>query len=146
MWVMAASRRHVQTIVDNERVALRYYPRSRIVHHELRGFVHGQDFRGLLEKGLELFVKHRAIKWLSDDRANGPVKPEDSEWALTSWAPRVMAAGWKFWAVVMPEKVLGQMNMRRKIDSYGRRGITAKAFADPEEAMIWLEDQSVSAA
>ena len=131
----------VQVLIESDAVSLRYYPKTKIVHHELRQFVHGDQFRNVLEKGLEVFIQNRAHKWLSDDRGNGPLKPADAEWALGDWAPRVMAAGWKFWAVVLPEKVLGQMNMKRFIAMYAEKGVTAEAFTDPAEAMKWLVEQ-----
>ena len=130
-----------EVILESDAVSLRYYPRRKIVHHQLRRFVHGAEFREVLEKGLEVFQKHNACKWLSDDRGNGALNKADSEWALTVWAPRVMAAGWKYWAVVMPEKVIGQMNMKRWLATYAEKGITAQAFEDPDEALIWLESQ-----
>lgn len=130
------------TIIDNDVCSLRYYRHTKIVHHELRKFIQGEQLREVLEKGLEIFKQHGAFKWLSDDRGNGPLKPADEEWALKIWAPRVMKAGWKFWAVVLPEKVLGQMNMRRWIQAYSDQGVTAAAFTDPEEAMVWLEQQN----
>jgi hypothetical protein len=129
------------TIIDDEAVSLRFHPDSKIVHHELRRFVHGEQFRQVLEKGLDAFKRYGAKKWLSDDRGNGPLKPADAEWALNDWAPRVMAAGWAFWAVVMPEKVLGQMNMKRWIATYAEQGVAAMAFSDPSEALKWLEAQ-----
>jgi hypothetical protein len=129
-------------LIDNDKVRLQYHPRTRIVHHELRQFVHGAEFREVLERGLETFRKYAAYKWLSDDRGNGPLKPADAKWALEDWAPRVMAAGWRFWAVVMPEKVIGQMNMRRWISTYAEQGVTVSAFTDPESAMTWLERES----
>jgi hypothetical protein len=132
-----------EILIETPAVVLRYHPRTKIVHHELRQFVHGETFRGVLEKGLEIFRKRGAKKWLSDDRGNGPLKPADGDWALNDWAPRVMAAGWKAWAVVMPEKVLGQMNMKRWIDTYAAQGVTVQAFTDPDEAMTWLESQAV---
>jgi hypothetical protein len=50
-----------------------------------------------------------------------------------------LAAGWKYWAVVLPEKVLGQMNMRRWIEAHSQLGLTAESFSDPETARRWLE-------
>jgi hypothetical protein len=128
-------------LIDTEAVSLRYHARTKIVHHELRRFVHGEEFRAVLEKGLELFKERGACKWLSDDRGNGALKPADADWALNDWAPRVMAAGWRFWAVVMPEKVIGQMNMKRWIETYAAQGVTVQAFSDPIEAMNWLKSQ-----
>ncbi len=131
----------VQVILDNDAVFLRYYPRSKIVHHEIRRFVYGEPFRDLLERGLEVFIKNGACKWLSDDRANSAIRPADAEWAMVHWRPRVMAAGWKYWAVVLPEKVFGQMNMKRWIKTYEDQGISVGVFTDPEAAMQWLAAQ-----
>jgi hypothetical protein len=41
----------------------------------------------------------------------------------------------------MPEKVTGQMNMRRWIQEYAAQGVTARAFTDPDEALRWLSEQ-----
>jgi hypothetical protein len=131
----------VETILDNEAALLRYYSDTKIVHHEFRRFLHGEPFREVLEKGLEIFRARGACKWLSDDRRNGPITTADGEWALQSWSPRVFAAGWKYWAVVLPEKVLGQMNMKRWMSTYEKNGVTARVFSDAVEARRWLEEQ-----
>lgn len=129
------------TIIQNEYAALRFYPKPKIVHHELRQFVHGDLFREILMRGLEIFEREGAAKWLSDDRGNGALTPADTDWALGEWAPRVLAAGWKYWAVVMPQKMVGQMNMKRWIKTYGGRGVTVRPFSGPIAALRWLEQQ-----
>jgi hypothetical protein len=130
-----------QIILETPAVSLRYYPVSKIVHHEFKQFARGDDFRGVLENGLLCFRKHGAFKWLSDDRGNSAVTPADADWALNDWAPRVIAAGWKFWAVVMPENVIGQMNMKRWVQTYLDKGIHTQVFASPVEALRWLRAQ-----
>jgi hypothetical protein len=130
-----------ELIIDTEAVVLRYHPQSKIVHHEFRRFVHGAEFRNVLEKGLEALRRNHASKWLSDDRGNGPLKPADAEWSLQDWSPRAMAAGWKYWAVVLPKKVLGQMNMKRFIDGSAEIGRIACGFTDPKLALKWLEEK-----
>ena len=134
-------RQVVETVLETDAVLLRYYVAEKIVHHELRRFVHGAELRQVLLKGLELFKERGAYKWLSDDRGNGPLKPADEQWARTEWFPRVKAAGWKYWAVVLPEKVLGQMNMKRWIELYAAEGIEAQAFLDPDEALTWIRER-----
>jgi hypothetical protein len=129
------------TIIDTEAVSLRYYPPTRIVHHQIRRFIHGPEFRDLLLEGLRAFRKYGANKWLSDDRGNGPLKPSDGIWAKDVWGPEVMAAGWKYWAVVLPDKAMAQLNMQRWITAYARRGVTVQAFVDPAAAMDWLTRQ-----
>jgi len=132
----------VETLIDNDAALLRYHLAPKIVHHEFRRFIHGEPFREVLTRGLEVLQKRGAIKWLSDDRHNGPIKPADAEWASKVWVPRVLAAGWKYWAVVLPEKTLGQMNMMRWIDTYAALGVTAQPFEHVEDAKHWLEEQT----
>jgi hypothetical protein len=131
----------LEVLIDTPSHRLIYRKDTKIVHHELRRFVHGESFRAMLERGVEAMEQRRAIRWLSDDRGNAPVKPDDSEWCKTIWFPRALAAGWKHWAVVMPEGVLGQMNMRRWIEMYAESGLNAHPFADPERALAWLSQQ-----
>jgi hypothetical protein len=131
----------VETLLDNDSALLRYHVTPKIVHHEFRRFIHGEPFREVLTRGLEVLQKRGASKWLSDDRNNGAIKPADAEWSSKIWMPRVLAAGWKYWAVVLPEKTLGQMNMMRWIEALGALGLSAQSFEYVEEAKRWLEEQ-----
>jgi hypothetical protein len=130
-----------QTVFSNEFASLLYHPDSKIVHHQWHQYVHGQVFRDTLSSGLDLLKKNHATKWLSDDRGNSVLPDDDAQWAQTVWFPAVKAAGWKHWAVVMPEKALGKLNMRQWISLYASMGINSQVFSDPEEALSWLEKQ-----
>ncbi len=127
-----------QVIIDDGDAMLYWHAKPKIVHHELKGIVQGQRFRQLLEKGLELFREHGACKWLSDDRGNTALSHEDTDWAINVWSPQVIAAGWKYWAVVMPKKMIGQMDMTGWIKRYAEKGVTVSAFTDPDAALRWL--------
>jgi hypothetical protein len=128
------------TIIDTEYVTLWYYPESKIVHHVFHKYIYGEEFRNVLLKGLEIFKQNSAQKWLSDDRKNSALPKEDGEWSVNEWAPKVIDAGWKYWAIVMPDKTVGQLNMQRFIDSYKEQGVTIQIFDDPAEALKWLDN------
>jgi len=130
-----------ETILVADGFVLRYHSLYKIVHHEFRRFVHGDEFHEVLEQGLTLLKRHGAMKWLSDDRNNGALKPADAQWSSEDWAPRAMAAGWKYWAVVLPKKVFGQTNMRRFVEGSAQFGRIAQAFDEPTPAMSWLRQQ-----
>jgi hypothetical protein len=86
--------------------------------------------------------KYGAQKWLSDDRKNSALTKEDQEWSDVHWRPRVIKAGYKHWAIVLPEKLIGELNLKRIIrEKYAGTGVTVQLFNDPEEAMKWLERQ-----
>ena len=63
------------------------------------------------------------------------------EWTATVWRPRVIKAGWKYWALVLPEKTIRQLNMRRIIKDYADSGVTVQIFSNADEAMQWLKAQ-----
>jgi len=126
-------------ISDTEYATLWYYPETKIVHHQFHKFIHGDEFRKVLDRGEEIFKQNGASKWLSDDRKNSTLTTADTEWAQQDWFPRVFAAGWKYWAIVMPDKVVGKMNMKRFIDAYAPQGLTIDIFDNPEAALTWLE-------
>jgi hypothetical protein len=126
-------------IVDNEFITLWYWPAYRLVHHEMHRYTSGAPFRDALEAGLATMIERGGNKWLSDDRANNALPPADDEWARNEWFPRTKAAGWEYWAIVMPEKILGTMHLRRFAEDYAKHGITAHMFSDPDDALNWIK-------
>jgi hypothetical protein len=127
------------TVLDNEFLTMWYYPEDKIVHHKFHKFVYGQVFRDGLSAGADIFEKNKAQKWLSDDRENSALEPADSDWAQKEWFPRVKSAGWKYWALILPAKVIGQMNMQRFVKTYSDQGLTVKVFPGSDEALKWLK-------
>ncbi len=127
-----------QTLLETPSVSLWYYPKEGIIHHEIRQYVFGAELRKLLTTGGEALKKNHARKWLSDDRKNGPLSKEDGQWADKVWLPPIVAAGWNTWAMVQPELVIGQMNVKQFTDGFAKRGLTVKVFDDPARAMAWL--------
>jgi hypothetical protein len=129
------------TVIDNEYATLVYHSDAKIVHHTFHKPISGEKFREVLNTGLELFKQHRAGKWLSDDRGNSVLSEEDGTWGMTNWFPRVFEAGWKFWALVVPDDIQARLNLKQFIDTYFERGLRIMIFTDPDEAMKWLERQ-----
>ena len=126
-------------VLDNEFVTMQYHDEAGILEHRFHKHVWGTAFREALDKGLEVLKQHGGTKWLSDDRSNASLPQDDTDWALNDWFPRVQKAGWKYWAIVLPEHVIGQMNMKRFIATYSAKGVVAAVFDNPVSAMAWLK-------
>jgi hypothetical protein len=129
---------NAMTILDNEYATLVYHPESKIVHHVFHKPISGEEFRKVLDGGIALLQKHEARKWLSDDRNNSALSDEDTEWSKSDWFPRAQAAGWKFWALVVPPDLMARMNLKEFVDTYFDAGLRTMVFTDPEEAKEWL--------
>jgi hypothetical protein len=126
-------------VFDGSLISVWAFPRKRLIHHQMKTYCYGGEFREALIKGVEALELHKATKWLSDNRATGPLPPDDERWAVTHWFPRTKAAGWKHWAMVQPPKILAQLNLTRIVMRYAGLGINARVFGDLDEAMTWLD-------
>jgi hypothetical protein len=130
-----------ETVLDNEFVTIWCYPKEGILHHQFHRYVFGEPFRELLMKGVEAFERYGCTKWLSDDRHFGAILPDDKAWGDTVWRPRILSAGWKYWAMVLPDKTTGKMNIKKLVDEYNGLGIATEVHETAEEALKWLCDQ-----
>lgn len=131
----------MKTILQNDFASVWVYPDKRIIHHQFHKFMYGDLFRDVLLKSADAFALYGCTKWLSDDRKNAALKKEDLDWAYSEWQPKMMKTGWKHWAIVLPELVVGKMNMRQISDHYKQIGVNVQFFTTPEEGMQWLEQQ-----
>jgi hypothetical protein len=130
-----------RVIIENEFVTLWYHPDGKIVHHKIHKVgITSAAFREALTTGAEFFERNGACKWLSDNRFNGALHPDDSSWAVNEWSKRVIKAGWELWAIVMPEPVLGKLAMKRFINMYSDLGVVVETFPDPTPALAWLKN------
>lgn len=127
-----------ETVLENKYVTIWLYPKEGIVHHQFHQYTFGDTFREILLLGLSTFESNRCTKWLSDDRAFGALLPEDKTWGNEVWRPRVLKAGWKYWGMVLPDTVTGQLNLKMMIDEYAEAGVITQIYNTPEDAMKWL--------
>lgn len=129
----------ITTLLETDYATLWYYPEAKIVHHAFHKYIYGAQFRAVMRRGLDHFQEQRLTKWLSDDRRNSALPQADLDWSLEEWFPGMLEAGWKYWAVVLPENAVGRQNMERVINTYEERGLTIKTFSEPNEALEWLQ-------
>ncbi len=128
-------------ILENKWATLWYHADAKVVHHEFHQPIMKEPFREVLTKGADLFEERRADQWLSDDRANTALHPDDSKWAIEEWSPRVVKAGWKYWAIVMPDAALGKLSLKRIIVLYRDLGVDVDVFGTPDEALAGLKSR-----
>src|SRR3954465_10402185 len=91
------------TVINNEFAQLYFHKETGIVHHHLTNLIDSDHMRTVLYTGIDLLTKYGACKWLSDNRFMNPHAEEDADWINNDWFPKVLAAGWKYWALVVPE-------------------------------------------
>jgi hypothetical protein len=128
-----------EVVHSSDKITVWAYPDRGIVHHQMLAYCSGDPFRRALDAGIEAMRRIAGSKWLSDDRINHALAPDDLKWADEVWFPKTVAAGWKYWALVPPQSVIGQLNIKRHVRMYKERGVTVEVFAEPDAALWWLD-------
>jgi hypothetical protein len=126
------------TIIDNESITIQYLPDKKIIYHTVHKPVSGQPLRDALMEGTKALRQYGAAKWLSDDRKNGPLSTEDAAWGV-AWNRQTVAAGWKYWAIVVPKTIEAAGSMSPVIDNLYRLGVQMRVFSQLEDAFAWLD-------
>jgi hypothetical protein len=54
---------------------------------------------------------------------------EDLEWGITHWFPQTAQAGWKYWAIVQPEKIMARVTMQQLVEDYAKERIAVSALS-----------------
>ena len=132
------------TIYDNEFITVKYIPDKGMIYHTVHKPLadQGTMFQDALNAGTEALKKYKCTKWLSDDRKNGPLPPEQIEWGATDWNPRTIEAGWKYWANIVPEEIAAAGTLMPVIQNLHTFGLRMQVFTNLEDALKWLENIS----
>jgi len=127
-----------EVVFESEHMSVWCHPEQHLIYHQMHKYCLGEVFRAGMMAGTQAMQRHRAISWLSDDRLNGPLPDEDEQWAGALWFQQTKAAGWKYWAMVLPERAVGKLNVKRYIELSRKGGIEAQSFVTPAPALEWL--------
>lgn len=127
-----------RTILTNDFVTVRYNDDGGYVYHTFHQATGGQTFKDIFNTALDELIKQKGTKWLSDDRKNPELGQAEIEFAVTDWGPRAADAGWKFWALVVPESIAGRASMQAIVETFYNLGVRVMIFTDLESAEKWL--------
>lgn len=129
-------------VFDSEYITVEYVPDKQMIYHVVHKPVaeNLKVFQNALNAGTEALKKYSVIKWLSDDRKNGPLPPEQFEWLeTTKWSLRTIQFGWKYWANVVPEDLVAAGTLTPIIDDLYTHGLRMNVFSSMDRALAWLD-------
>ncbi len=128
------------TVLSNEYFDLLFHENTKIIHHIYKPKMSGAQLKDVLNGGTKLMIEHQATKWLSDNRQLAVAfSEEDAQWVNNDWLPRTIQAGWKYWAMVVPESLISQADHIKYVESFYDLGIWVTVYEDVESALRWLE-------
>jgi hypothetical protein len=111
---------------------------SRAVFIEWQGWASPEEFAAALDSGVATLIAHHSRLWLADCRGMRAVQQSDQEWIDKHWFPRVIAAGLKRMALVIPTSTLAAMNLKDIMGRIPNTTLDVSYFGSVAEARTWL--------
>jgi hypothetical protein len=130
------------TVLSNKYFDLLFHEDTKIIHHIYKPLMSSDQLKELLSAGTDLMEKYRSTKWISDNRQLvNTFSDEAAQWVNNVWLPRTVKAGWKYWAMVVPDSVIGRADHIKYVESFHNTGIWVTVYTTVEPAMDWLESR-----
>lgn len=130
----------MQLYFKNNFLSLSYDRQLRLGVAQWRGRLQGAELREAYLLCLEMIHRFSLARWLADDREMGAICPEDLEWSLQVYIPR-MANSPLLRMARLPSKSEENLEaigiMIDKGHTYDLK-MVFRDFASEEEAMAWL--------
>ncbi|GFZ76038.1 hypothetical protein GCM10008018_21860 [Paenibacillus marchantiophytorum] len=101
-------------------------------------FVTGDQYRDPLLKGLQLMEDNNSCKFISDIHDLGVISQDDQDWFVKNWITLATKSGLKYFAVVHPAKMIGQISVRKMESNAGEFPFQYLQFHDIDEAKTWI--------
>lgn len=128
------------TILSNRYYDLLFHEDIGLIHHIYKPPMSSDQVAELLSAGTDLMEQYGATKWLSDNRQLvNAFSDEVAEWVNNVWLPRTINAGWKYWAMVVPESLIGRADHVKYVESFHDMGIWVTVHTEVEPAIKWIE-------
>lgn len=112
-----------------------------VVVAEGEGYIDGDELRTGMNAGLKLLASKQLTKWLADMRFRRAMPEADIQWMAKDLMPRLVGAGMRWLAIVVPTSTLGMMSLRNIEQKIGERTYVTQYVDTPEAGMAWFAAQ-----
>ena len=117
---------------------IRWEEEEQLVFVVWEGWAKTAEFEELLEAEVRALKEHSGSRLLADCRRQRALNQATQFTAEQEWSPRVIEAGLKRFAVVLPESEQAAAQLRERLDQLPKGGFKMAYFASVDEARKWV--------
>jgi 3D (Asp-Asp-Asp) domain-containing protein len=118
---------------------VKWDPALQAAHIEWQGWANPTEFADANNAIVRALSEHHGSRALGDCRNMKVIQQSDQEWSNQDWFPRVLAAGLRRMALVIPKSGLAAMNVKDIMSRVPGTRLDVAYFATLEEARSWLK-------
>jgi hypothetical protein len=123
---------------DEPYVSIRWDSAGGWVIAEWKSWANSIEFRAACEQALLAVKDNHASRWLMDGRELRVIVEADQRWLAEDWGPRLVRAGVRHSALVLPRSGLASLTVENVGEAHHLDAEQRQAFATLEEAKKWL--------
>ena len=133
---------HLRAVYEDDVVQLFWDTKAAYHIAEWHGFAKDDRLRHAAHACMYAARERRSARWLADIGDFSVIGPDDQAWIASEFYPRLVEAGLRFMAIVLPVKAVAQLSLRQANAAYGANGpLVFEYFGTRAAAARWLDAQ-----
>ena len=96
------------------------------------------EFKDVLNAGLEIVKEHKIKKWIGDCTYLGAVGQEDQQWSNNEWFPQIISLGVAKMGVIVSDDVFNQLSVEDIMNKVEGADLVSKYFSNVDDAVDWM--------
>ena len=117
---------------------VKWDPTLKAAHIEWQGWADTTEYAAANDAIIGALSDRHGSRALGDCRLLKVIKQSDQDWSVRDWFPRVLAAGLRRMALVIPTSGLAGMNVKDILSQVPGTKLEIAHFSTIEEARAWL--------
>ncbi len=123
-------------LYSTSKVSIRLVEEQEYIEQSVKGFISSDELKTFQNELLGQCKQHKVEKILCDTRELKVVRSEDMAWMVSNIRPYLQQCGIRYFAIISPQNVFGQIAVNLFTESDGSMQI--RLFETKEQAVVWL--------
>jgi len=128
-----------EAIFSNDSCKIFYESENKYLHVKWFGFPRSIDFREACNMAIDLMVKYKTGKLLTDNRDAKVFSVSDQKWLNSEWLPNAIKAGYYCSATLTKDDIFINTAVKNIANSRNKEIAKTKLFTNEDEAIAWLK-------
>ena len=129
---------------EDKHISISHYPNENCISFKWKGFTPSQYLRENVEEVIRLVEQKQATATINDMVEMKGISKEDQHWLATDAAPRMIAAGARILATILPTSAFATIANREIANQASEEFKTLhRNFDKLEEALQWVGEKQV---
>lgn len=128
-----------EAVFTNDSCKIFYEREDRYFHIKWFGFPRSLDFRKACNTVIDLMLKYKSGKLLTDNRNATVFSVSDQKWLNSEWLPRAIKVGYYCSATLTNDDVFINTAIKNISNKRDQNLVKTKLFTNEDEAIVWLK-------